>query len=176
MPAMTWQNYEQVATHLLNEFATHFGLTRVEPKQSVRGMKTGEDWEIDAKGIRSGDDGFVVVECRRKTTSKLKKSDIAALCFVISDTGAQGGITVSPYDLQAGAKRIAEHSNVIHVKLRADSTDESYVLGFLSMVFARVTDTVAVRLTESVHLRIVREDGTLEERESERSADSWPIA
>ena len=34
-----WESYEEVAVHLLNEFAKEFGLEGVENKQSVEGQK-----------------------------------------------------------------------------------------------------------------------------------------
>ena len=46
-----WERYEQTAQYLLNEFAEHFGLGRVEDKQVVPGA-SGTEWEIDAKGVK----------------------------------------------------------------------------------------------------------------------------
>ena len=64
-----WQSYEEVATYLLNQFASEFGLSKVEGKQSVLGLRSQTNWEIDAKGIREGNEGFVIIECRRYETS-----------------------------------------------------------------------------------------------------------
>ena len=60
-----WRNYEEVATYLLDKFADHFGLSRVEGKQPLLGIRSGTEWTIDAKGIRQGSEAFVIVECRR---------------------------------------------------------------------------------------------------------------
>jgi len=68
-----WQTYEDVARHLLDTFARGFGLGHVEGKQLVAGRDT--TWEIDAKAVRLGDDGFLVVECRRYTTTRLSQED-----------------------------------------------------------------------------------------------------
>src|SRR5215210_705819 len=95
-----WESYEQVAAYLLNQFASEFGLERVEGKQKVVGQRSGTDWEIDAKGFRSGDTGFVIVECRRYTTSKQNQGKVGALAYSIIDSGAEGGIIVSPLGLQ----------------------------------------------------------------------------
>jgi hypothetical protein len=46
--AKKWQTYEEVAAHLLDEFAAEFGLSRVEGKQIVDGQHSGTKWEIDA--------------------------------------------------------------------------------------------------------------------------------
>jgi hypothetical protein len=79
--SMKWQTYEQVAQYLLNEFAVHFGLGRVEGKQIVLG-ESGIGWEIDAKGVGDNGKGFLVIECRRYS-SRLKQKDLAALAYTI---------------------------------------------------------------------------------------------
>ena len=88
-----WQTYEQVAAYLLDKFAADFGLSRVEGKQKVRGQQSGTDWEIDAKGVREDNQGFIIVECRRYTTSKLSQEDFGALAYRIIDTGAEGALS-----------------------------------------------------------------------------------
>jgi hypothetical protein len=125
--------YEEVARFLLDQMAEKFGLDRVEGKQAVPGKSTA--WEIDAKGVVAGSEGFVIVECRRYTNSRLNQEKLAGLAFKITDTGANGGITVSPLDLQEGAKRVAAHSNVVHVMLDPHSTTLSYIMRFLNQGF-----------------------------------------
>ena len=88
-----WESYEQVAAYLLNQFASEFGLDLVEGKQEVVGHFSGTTWEIDAKGVRTGNTGFIIVECRRYTTSKQSQGKVGALAFSILDSGAEGGIT-----------------------------------------------------------------------------------
>jgi hypothetical protein len=61
----SWETYEEVARYLLNQFSAAFGLDRVEGKQSLLGKLTGTSWEIDAKRIRLGEQGIILVECRR---------------------------------------------------------------------------------------------------------------
>ena len=58
-----WENYEQVAHYLLNQFAEKFGLRRVEGKQLLVGQ-SGTTWEIDAKGTCQDGVDFVLIECR----------------------------------------------------------------------------------------------------------------
>lgn len=150
MSNMTWKSYEEVAQYFLNQFAEHFKLGSVEGKQIVPG-KSGAKWEIDAKGIRknkSDGAGFVIVECRRYTNSRLKQESIGGLAFRIMDTGAQGGIVVSPMELQSGAKKVAEHSNIQHVILDVNSTTADYLIKFLNQIFVGRSD--AVTLKESV--------------------------
>ena len=70
MSSTTWQCYEEVAQYLLNQFAEHFNLGRVEGKQKILG-KSGTEWEIDARGIKDNETGFLVIECRRHTNRRI---------------------------------------------------------------------------------------------------------
>ena len=129
-----WESYEEVATYLLNQFADHFGLECVEGKQCIPG-KCGTEWEIDAKGVASNGEGFLIVECRRHTKSRLNQESLAGLAFRIQDTGANGGIIVSPLDLQLGAKKVAAYTNVQHANLDPNSTNVNFLLKFLNKIF-----------------------------------------
>ena len=129
-----WLDYEQVARHLLDDISERLGLSRVEGKQSIHGRKSGTSWELDAKGIRSDESGFVVVEVRRYTTRRLDQEKMAAIAYRIRDTGAKGGIVVTPLGLQEGAKKIARRAGVISVRLSANSTTEEFILHFLNQV------------------------------------------
>lgn len=92
-----WRSYEEVAAHLLNELAAVFDLEVVEGKQRLKGRV--QTWEIDGKAWKRGNDGFLVVECRRKTTSRIDQEQVAAVAYRIHDLGADGGIIVSPLGL-----------------------------------------------------------------------------
>jgi hypothetical protein len=128
----TWRTYEEVAQYLLNEFAAEFGLGKVEGKQIVPGDVT--EWEIDAKGVQSAGDGFVIVECRRRKR-KMDQGQAGHLAYAIRDTGAQGGIVVSPAPPQSGAQKIMAREGIVHVRLTSESTTTEYVLQFLNKVF-----------------------------------------
>jgi hypothetical protein len=130
-----WRSYEEVAQFLLNEMASRFGLGRVEGKQLVAGARTGTNWEIDAKGVREGDDGFLIIECRRYTTKGVTQEQMGALAYRVHDTGAAGAILVSPLDPQSGAQIVAQHEGIQHVQLSAESTTTAYVLRFLNEIF-----------------------------------------
>lgn len=158
-----WESYEEVAVYLLNQFAIHFGLERVESKQKIVGLRSGTVWEIDAKGVREGNTGFILIECRRHTTSRQRQEDVAALAYRIQDTGAEGGIIVSPLDLQKGAKKIASAENIVHVQLPPDSTRYEYVLRFLEKVMIGLEDRISVR--ESVEIEVRDKDGRAVGRE-----------
>ncbi|MCI5124460.1 MAG: hypothetical protein D3925_08295 [Candidatus Electrothrix sp. AR5] len=145
-----WESYEEVATFLLNQFASEFKLGRVEGKQKVAGQRSGTNWEIDAKGVRQGDDGFLIIECRRYTTSKQNQEKVGALAYRILDTGAEGGIIVSPLGLQEGAKRVADAENIVSVQLDENSTRRSYVLRFLNQVMFGSSETIGVGVSFSM--------------------------
>jgi hypothetical protein len=140
-----WESYEEVATHLLDKFANEFGLDRVEGKQKIKGQRSGTEWEIDAKGAREGNEGFVIVECRRWTTSKQSQEKIGSLAYRIIDSGAEGGILVSTLGVQEGAKKIADAENIIEVQLTSDSTPYEYLMRFLTKVMLGVQETVNVK-------------------------------
>ncbi|MCI5224016.1 MAG: hypothetical protein D3924_15435 [Candidatus Electrothrix sp. AR4] len=146
-----WESYEEVATHLLNRFADHFGLECVEGKQCVAGT-SGAEWEIDAKGVSENGEGFLMIECRRYTQSRLNQESLAALAFRIQDAGAKGGIVVTPLDLQSGAKKVAAHTNIQHIILDHKSTTSKYVLRFLKKIFIGVEVPLAVSCTASAHV------------------------
>ena len=137
-----WQRYEQTAQFLLNEFAAHFCLGRVEGKQIVPGS-SGTRWEIDAKGVKANGEGFLIVECRR-WNSRLSQEAVGGLAYRINDTGAQGGILVTSLELQKGAQRIAAHKSIHHVILQKESTTEAFVIEFLGKVIMGCRESIAV--------------------------------
>lgn len=138
-----WETYEQVAGYLLDTLAGKFGLERVEGRQKLLG-KSGMNWTIDAKGVRVGGGGIVVIECRRYTTSRIKAEDMGALAYRIGDVGASGGIVVTPIGVQEGGQLIAEREGIKTVHLDADSTTTDYVLRFLDSVFIGTADEVGI--------------------------------
>ncbi len=127
-----WERYEQTAQYLLNEFATHFGLGKAEGKQIVPAV-SGTEYEIDAKGVKIDGSGFLIVECRRRN-ARVDQEAVGALAYRINATGAQGGILVTPHQLQEGARKVAEYESIHHVILDKDSTTEAYVIAFLDKV------------------------------------------
>ncbi|MNZ31247.1 hypothetical protein D3C78_485410 [compost metagenome] len=144
----SWRTYEEVATFLLNELSVKFKLERVEGKQSMAGLASGTNWEIDAKGVKEGDSGFVLIEVRRYTSSRLSQEDMAAVAYRIQDTGAVGGIVVSPLPLQVGAQRVAEAANIVAVQLSENSTTTEYILRFLNNVMVSLApDSVIVSVS-----------------------------
>lgn len=137
-----WRTYEEVAAEILDRLKVELGLSAVEGKQSIPGF-SGTEWELDAKGIKDGSEAFVIVECRRYTTSRIKQEAVAALAFRIQDTGAAGGFIVSPLGLQEGAQKVAASANIHSVILNAGATPQQFVLSFLGDLFVGLTGVEA---------------------------------
>jgi hypothetical protein len=150
-----WRTYEEVAAYLLNRFAKEFGLKLVEGKQKVEGRRSGASWEIDAKGVTEDGKGFFIVECRRYTTSTQNQGNAGKLAYSIIDTGASGGIIVSPFGLQEGAAKVAAAENIISVKLTADSTPTEFAIQFLNKLCLGIRAKVTV--SAAVTPRLLRE-------------------
>ncbi len=161
LATIRWKSYEEVAQYLLNQFAESFGLGAVEGKQVISG-KSGTNWEIDAKGIKIDGEGFLIIECRRYTKSRLSQESIGAIAYRIKDTGAEGGIVVTPLEFQKGAKKVAKHEGIHHVILDPNSTTTDYMLKFLNNIFIGVSDTVTV--TDSFHIQVIRDGNVINER------------
>ena len=131
-----WRRYEDTARILLMHLSTDLGLARVEGKQKLVGRSS--EWEVDAKGIAAEDGKFVIVECRQYRTSRINQEEAGGLAFRLIDTGAVGGIFVSPLPLQEGAQRVAAANNIVHVQIDADSTPASFAMRFLNKLFLGV--------------------------------------
>jgi len=165
--------YEEVAAYLLNKFADAFDLSRVEGKQKVVGQISTTTWTLDAKGFTEGDAAFIIVECRRYLDSRLSQEDVAAIAFRIMDTGAAGAITVSPLDLQSGAKLVANATNISHVRLSPDSSPEEFSMQFLDQLFLGIREIVeATDVSDAVVNRAV---GVVEMANATDSCDALVI-
>lgn len=139
-----WKTYEEVAACLLGQFREHFGLSRVEGTQTIPGLRSGTDWTIDAKGISCGAEAFVIIECRRHTTSKEDQEQLGGLAYRIIDTGAQGGILVSPLGFQLGAEKVAQAEGIVHVQLHQDSTPTQFTMQFLNKIFIGIQERLHI--------------------------------
>jgi len=144
MALSSWRSYQEVAAYLVGQFKEHFGLEIVEGTQKVTGQRSGTEWELDAKGVRIGGEGFMIVECRRHTTSGQKQGHIAELAYRILDTQAAGGIIVSPLPLQEGARKIAGAEGIVEVTLNAECTTTDYVMQFLNKIMVALTEKATV--------------------------------
>ena len=152
-----WEAYEQVAAELLNQFPTDFGLDRVEGKQKLPGLKSGTTWEIDAKGVRDSDGAIFVVECRRYPDRKVSQDAMAGLAYRIQDIGAEGGILVSPLELQSGARSIAEAEEIVEVQLEPNSTPRDFAMRFFGRLMAGASVEFGVALSARFDAEVLRQ-------------------
>lgn len=134
-----WKEYEQVAAQLLNEFATHFGFDRVEEGQKLLGVRSSAQWKVDAKGVRDSDGAIFVIECRRYPKRRINQEAIAGLSYRIQDIGANGGIIVSPLQIQEGARRVAKAEKIISVQLDPNSTPSDFAMRFFGRLMVGVS-------------------------------------
>ena len=151
-----WKTYEEVAVYLISQIASELGLERVEGKQDVYGSRSLTKWEIDGKGVEVGGEGFVIIECRRYTTSKQKQEKVAALAYRIKDTGANRGILVSPLGFQEGAKKVGAAEGIVEVLMDENSTRTDYMLRFLNKAFVGASDVAAA--TEGMSVTVIPDD------------------
>jgi hypothetical protein len=104
MADKTWRTYEEVAQYLLNQFAVHLGLERVEEKQKILGQLSGRQIEIDGRGVKDGNTGFVILECKRYK-DRVEAEKLEALAFRITDARATGGIVVIRWACRTARRR-----------------------------------------------------------------------
>lgn len=138
MSTRDWEKYQDIAVYLLDKFKEEFGLEHIEGKQKVIGKRSSQVWTLDAKGVKKGNVGFIIIECRRFLTSKQKPEHIGGIAYRIIDTGAQGGIIISPLGLQKGAKKIAKAENITELYLHQNSDIHQYLIRFLNKVMTGV--------------------------------------
>jgi len=161
-----WETYEEVAVYLLDQVASELGLEHVEGKQDIYGSRSLTNWEIDGKGVKVGNEGFVIIECRRYTTSKQNQEKVGALAYRIMDAGARGGILVSPLGFQEGAKKVAAAEGITEVLMDENSTRIYYMLKFLNKIFVGMSSSIS--FTSSLTMIVTRADET---RDSSSSTD-----
>ncbi|MGD9652794.1 MAG: restriction endonuclease [Candidatus Dadabacteria bacterium] len=133
-----WMNYEEAAAYILEQLKNNFDLSEVKTKQKKVG-ESGTTWNLEAIGVKE-DNKFIIIECRRLTTSKIKQEAVGALALRVKETGADGAILVSPLGLQKGAKKVANTYNIKSIELDCNSTEQDYFVKFLEDVFLGVSE------------------------------------
>mgnify|MGYP000996524623 CR=1 FL=1 len=149
MEETNWKTYEETARFLIERFGSEFGVDCVEGKKKILAA-SGTQWEIDAKAMLAGGEAFLVVECKRWKNGNISQEIIGGLAYRIIDLGASGGIIVSPCDLQYGAKMVASHASIKHIKLTPDSTKVSYLMRHLERIFAGESEHISIRDSATV--------------------------
>jgi Restriction endonuclease len=149
MTEKLWENYEDVARHLLDQLGDHLGLhlETVEGKQKLVG-KSGAKWEIDGKGVRADDGAVIVIECKRYPDDRVDQETIGGLAWRIhEELGASAGIVVTPLGLQSGAELVAKRADIQVVELNADATPTEYVMRLLDKICLGVNLKVTATLS-----------------------------
>lgn len=149
-----WETYEEVCVYLLNQFRERFGLSEVQGKQNIDGLKSGTTWEIDGKGIKDDGIGYLIVEMKRYTNSKLNQEILGGLAYRILDTGAKGGIIVSPLGLQIGAEKVAKSENIIPIQIDPLSSRTDYFVKFMNELMIGVSEGLCI--TDSINFELLR--------------------
>jgi hypothetical protein len=150
-----WVIYEDTARKVLADMRNVLGISGVEGKQTLHGNSLA-NWEIDAKAWVEGSEGFLIVEARRHTTSRLTQESLAAIGYRIKDVGGSGGIVVTPLPLQKGAMAVATKEGIAHVRLSAESTTESYLAEFLGRKFIGASVAETANLLDSCDATVIR--------------------
>lgn len=129
-------DYEDVSRYLLESVGELLGLEleRVEGKQRLVGDI--DSYVVDAKGVETDSGATVVVECKRYPTRKVPVGEVKELAWNIQDTGAAGGIIVTPIGVQAGGALIAQARNIHVVQLDANATTTDFMMSFLGKIVA----------------------------------------
>lgn len=154
-----WKTYEEVARKVISDLRHELDVADVATKQKLTGA-SGATWEIDGRATCEGEEGFLVVEARRHTTSGQKQEHLAALAYRIQDLGGTGGIIVSPLPLQSGARIVAEHARILEITLTDDSTPENYMATFLKKTFHHATVGSGVAFGDRVTAHVYKPEGT----------------
>jgi hypothetical protein len=156
----SWQNYEDLARYVLRYFGEQLGISEVEAKQRLIGA-SGTEWEIDAKGVAVGGTGFLVIECKERSSARLNQATVGSLAFTVQDLGAKGAVIVTSIGLQEGAEKLAQHCDFKTVFLSRESTFEEFVAkcGKLVVLMCRPERvTMSVGLTECSYVQVVLPD------------------
>ena len=85
--------------------------------------------------------------------SKQSQGKLGSLAYQILDTGAQGGIIVSPLGTQEGAAKVAASENILSVRIDANSTPTEFVMQFLNRLMVGVSGKIDFRGDVSAKVR-----------------------
>jgi len=157
-----WKNYEDVTKQILSDVRDCLGLGRIEGKQKVRGKISGAKWEVDLVAYGATDEKLILVECKQRSNSKLRQSDLAKLAYTIEDTGADRGIIVTTIGLQDGAKKIAGAEKITEMRVDPTSTSENYIAQITNQIFGKRSERV--HISDSVELKLRNSNGNLIDR------------
>ena len=141
MAIQTFEIYESVSVILLSRFKRVLEFKRVEGKQRAFGA-SGTRWQLDAKVFKRNRAVFLIVEVKRHTKKKISQAIVGSLVAAIRDTGAVGGLVVSPHGMQKGATMLAKANNIKAVQLTADSTSTDYLMESCQNAWRGISETI----------------------------------
>lgn len=155
-----WKKYEAASRQIIQSFCNEFGIASVQSETKLTG-KCGTEWSVEGTATLVKGEGFLILECRRYKTKRLNQEALGALAYRIQDTGAVGGIIVSPLPLQKGAQYIADAVNIIPIQIESWSTSVNYLAKILGKTFRGYgfQDTVSVKCSiYSIELKTIGSD------------------
>lgn len=147
--------YEAVVRQILGNLRERLGVCEVRGPARYRGRRSGARWSIEASCHRVRNGALVLVECRRKTTSRVKQEEVAGFAYRVRDIGAAEGLMVTPVGYQRGARIVAGAERIGMAILNADATESEYFLRIADRLFRglRAGDIVSIGLRERALVR-----------------------
>jgi hypothetical protein len=137
-----WECYEKVTRQILDNLRLELGFASVEGKGD-KPATSETDWEADATCYRLDDGEMVLIECKH-WSSRVDQATMGSFAFSIIDTGAAGGLMVTPVGYQEGAVKVANARKIGMATLNANATDRAYVLRIANQLFAGVVSEIHV--------------------------------
>ena len=135
-----WERYEEVVQQILGHLRTELGFASVEGKGKQPGA-SGTEWEADAICYRQGDGKMILVECKH-WSRRIDQRTMGQFAFSINDSGAAGGLLVTPIGYQEGAAKVANASKIGMATLNPDATDREYALRIAERLFIGIADRI----------------------------------
>jgi len=99
--------YETVTRKIFHNLRESLGIYGVSEDKTKHIGNSSTNWTLDASCYPSEDGILVIIECRRKTTSKVTQEQVGGLAFRVGDIGASSAFMVTPIGFQMGAKKVA---------------------------------------------------------------------
>ena len=147
MAIMTsWRDYQE-------EAAAFFRTLELEATtdESISGARGAHAVDVAVRSRRAGITQLWIVECKlwRRSVGKLH---VAALGNIVQDVGADRGILLSESGFQAGAVRLAAHSNITLASLTdlRDNAEHELMMIALDWLRIRITELERARAVENV--------------------------
>lgn len=126
--------YEAVTRKIFHNLREHLGIYGVS-KEKTKHIGNSTNWTVDASCYKNEDDTLVIIECRRKTTSKINQEEAGGFAFRVGDIGAGSAYMVTPIGFQNGAKKVATAHKIGMAILNVDATDTEYILNVANQLF-----------------------------------------